>query len=89
MRPAPGRRVVVDVAAADDETVLAFQQALAGCWATAPVHRTTRTPGEPGVWLRCYLDLRQEHTSAVDPAGCSDPARPPRRPGRHRLTHDR
>nr|WP_307179763.1 DUF6207 family protein [Streptomyces africanus] len=51
--------VVVDVAAADDDTALAFQAALAGRWAIATADRTARTPGEPGVRVRCYLDLRQ------------------------------
>ncbi|MGV4891418.1 hypothetical protein DKG34_37735 [Streptomyces sp. NWU49] len=51
--------IVVDVAAADEETALAFQEALANRWATAVADRTTREPGEPGVRLRCYLDLRQ------------------------------
>lgn len=49
--------LVVDVAAADDATALAFQQLLADRWATA--EHTTRDAGEPGVRLRCYLDLRQ------------------------------
>jgi hypothetical protein len=52
--------VVVDVAAADDATVRAFQQMLAGRWAAATAERTTRDPGQPGVRLRCSLDLRQE-----------------------------
>lgn len=51
--------VVVDVAAADDETAFAFHTALASCWAATSVERTTRDPGQPGVRLRCYLDLRQ------------------------------
>lgn len=51
--------LVVDVAAADDATVLAFQQLLVERWATAPAQHTTRDVGQPGVWLRCYLDLRQ------------------------------
>ncbi|MFF5147830.1 DUF6207 family protein [Streptomyces sp. NPDC013157] len=51
--------VVVDVAASDDETALAFQQLLADRWATSPAQHTTRDAGEPGVRLRCYLDLRQ------------------------------
>ncbi|MFE2500159.1 DUF6207 family protein [Streptomyces scopuliridis] len=51
--------VVVDVAAADDDTALAFQQLLADRWATATAQRTTRDAGQPGVRLRCYLDLRQ------------------------------
>ncbi|MFF4041115.1 DUF6207 family protein [Streptomyces sp. NPDC001816] len=52
--------VVVEVAAADDDTAFAFQSALAQRWATAAAENTTREPGEPGVRLRCYLDLRQE-----------------------------
>jgi hypothetical protein len=51
--------LVVDVAAADDATALSFQQLLADRWATATAERTTRDAGEPGVRLRCYLDLRQ------------------------------
>ncbi|WP_436987710.1 DUF6207 family protein [Streptomyces sp. enrichment culture] len=61
--------VVVDVAAADDATAFALQEALAARWATATAtdDRTTRTPGEPGVRLRCYLDLRQELSAATGP----------------------
>ncbi|MCX4429746.1 DUF6207 family protein [Streptomyces mirabilis] len=51
--------VVVDVAAADDETALAFQQLLADRWATSSAERTTHDVGQPGVRLRCYLDLDQ------------------------------
>ncbi|GAA2616317.1 DUF6207 family protein [Streptomyces roseoviolaceus] len=51
---------VVEVAACDDRTAFAVQELLAGRWATAPADRTTREPGEPGVRLRCYLDVRQE-----------------------------
>ncbi|MFE4550744.1 DUF6207 family protein [Streptomyces sp. NPDC056785] len=28
-------------------------------WAATSVERTTRDPGQPGVRLRCYLDMRQ------------------------------
>lgn len=52
--------IVVDIAAADDQTALAFQEMLAARWATAPADRTTRDPGQPGVRLRCYVDLRQQ-----------------------------
>jgi hypothetical protein len=62
--------VVVDVAAADDTTALAFQQLLAERWATATAEHTTRDAGEPGVRLRCYLDLRQ-------PVGSDTPADAP------------
>ena len=49
---------VVEVAAADDETAFAVQELLATRWAIAPANRTTHEPGEPGVRLRCYLDIR-------------------------------
>ncbi|MET7695662.1 DUF6207 family protein [Streptomyces sp. NPDC005483] len=64
--------VVVDVAAADDATARAFQQLLADRWATATAEHTTRDAGEPGVRLRCYLDLRQ----LISPAA-PDEALPP------------
>jgi Family of unknown function (DUF6207) len=51
---------VVEVAAADDQTAFAVQELLAARCAIAPAERTTREPGEPGVRLRCFLDLRQE-----------------------------
>lgn len=50
---------VVDITAADAATALALQEALAAQWATATADRVTRDPGQPGVRLRCYLDLRQ------------------------------
>jgi hypothetical protein len=50
----------VEVAVADDETALAGQELLAARWAIAAANRTTREPGEPGVRLRCFLDLLQE-----------------------------
>ncbi|MFI0507544.1 DUF6207 family protein [Streptomyces albogriseolus] len=50
---------VVEVAAADDQTAFAIQELLATRWATALADRTVREPGEPGVRLRCYLDLWQ------------------------------
>ncbi|MFI6039262.1 DUF6207 family protein [Streptomyces sp. NPDC051315] len=57
--------VVVDVAAADDATALAFQHLLADRWATATAEQTTRDAGQPGVRLRCYLDLCQQLTAAA------------------------
>ncbi|WP_217236444.1 DUF6207 family protein [Streptomyces sp. AC555_RSS877] len=51
---------VVEIAACDDKTALAVQELLATRWATATADRTTRVAGEPGVRLRCYLDVRQE-----------------------------
>ncbi|MFJ3644459.1 DUF6207 family protein [Streptomyces murinus] len=49
--------LVVDLAASDDDTAFAFQDAIAQRWATAPAEASTREPGEPGVRLRCYVDL--------------------------------
>jgi hypothetical protein len=56
---APGL-AVVEVAAADDDSAFAVQELLGARCAIAPADRTTRAPGEPGVRLRCFLDLRQE-----------------------------
>ncbi|MGW1902249.1 DUF6207 family protein [Streptomyces hirsutus] len=52
--------LVVEVAAADEDTAFAFQTAISQRWATATAERTTREVGKPGVRLRCYVDLRQE-----------------------------
>ncbi|MFH9970041.1 DUF6207 family protein [Streptomyces mirabilis] len=51
--------LVIDVAGADDETALAFQRAVAQMWAASTADRTIRHPGQPGVRLRLYADLRQ------------------------------
>ncbi|MET9914332.1 DUF6207 family protein [Streptomyces sp. NPDC006476] len=50
---------VVEIAAADDATAFAIQEMLAARCAIAPADRTIREPGEPGVRLRCFLDVRQ------------------------------
>ncbi|MFG3029184.1 DUF6207 family protein [Streptomyces sp. NPDC048253] len=64
---------VVEVAAAEDETAFAVQELLAARWGIAPADRTTREPGEPGVRLRCFLDLRQEPDTEHQPEGEPDP----------------
>ncbi|ALV39357.1 DUF6207 family protein [Streptomyces sp. CdTB01] len=51
--------LVIDVAGFDDETVFAFQAAIARIWGTSPAERSTRDVGQPGVRLRMYADLRQ------------------------------
>ncbi|MFF4827197.1 DUF6207 family protein [Streptomyces sp. NPDC001312] len=51
--------VVVEIAACDDQTAFADQELLATRWAIATADRTPRDPGQPGVRLRCYLDVRQ------------------------------
>ncbi|MGW2643102.1 DUF6207 family protein [Streptomyces sp. NPDC001348] len=45
--------VVVDVAAADDATALAFQHLLADRWSTAAAEHTTRYAGEPSPAYGC------------------------------------
>ncbi|MGB9999621.1 DUF6207 family protein [Streptomyces pseudogriseolus] len=57
---------VVEVAAADDDTAFAVQELLATRWAIALADRTTHEPGEPGVRLRCFLDLRQHPGHEAD-----------------------
>ncbi|MFH8663024.1 DUF6207 family protein [Streptomyces afghaniensis] len=44
-------------------TAFAVQELLTARYAIAPADRTTREPGEPGVRLRCFLDLYQELVS--------------------------
>ncbi|MEU9397605.1 DUF6207 family protein [Streptomyces sp. NPDC048324] len=62
--------LVIDVAGADDATVMAFQDAIAQMWAMATAERTTRDPGQPGVRIRMYSGLRQviEETSSPESA---------------------
>ncbi|WP_225859301.1 DUF6207 family protein [Streptomyces albicerus] len=58
--------LVLEVAGLDDDTVYAFQNAIAPTWA-ATVDRTTCDAGQPGVRLRMYVDLRQVLTQASSP----------------------
>ncbi|MEU3491179.1 DUF6207 family protein [Streptomyces massasporeus] len=51
--------LVIDVAGFDDDTVLAFQAAIARIWGTSIAERTTWDAGQPGVRLRMYTDFRQ------------------------------
>jgi hypothetical protein len=64
--PEPGL-LVIDVAGFDDDTVLAFQEAIARTWGASTAERTTRDPGQPGVRLRMYTDLRQVLEEASSP----------------------
>ncbi|MGP4009899.1 DUF6207 family protein [Streptomyces sp. 4N124] len=59
--------LVVDVAGLDDDTVFAFQDAIARMWGTSIAERTTRDVGQPGVRLRMYTDLRQVLAQASPP----------------------
>jgi hypothetical protein len=51
--------LVIDVAGFDDDTVFAFQAAIARTWGTSTADCTIRDAGQPGVRLRMYIDLRQ------------------------------
>ncbi|MGS2592011.1 DUF6207 family protein [Streptomyces hebeiensis] len=55
---APGP-AMAEIAATDEETALPVREPLAARYAIAPADHTTREPGEPGVRLRCFLNLRQ------------------------------
>ncbi|MFE7763010.1 MULTISPECIES: DUF6207 family protein [Streptomyces] len=51
--------LVIDVAGVDEASVMAFRDAVVRTWATAPAEHVTREPGQPGVRIRLYTDLRQ------------------------------
>ncbi|MFJ7497829.1 DUF6207 family protein [Streptomyces sp. NPDC097727] len=51
--------LVVDLTAADEETLQAAIDALGRCWATSGGGRVRRVPGEPGMTARLYADIRR------------------------------
>ncbi|MFD9033320.1 DUF6207 family protein [Streptomyces sp. NPDC059567] len=51
--------LVLDLTAADEETVQAAVDALGRRWATSGTGRVRRVPGESGVTARLYADIRR------------------------------
>ncbi|SOE08988.1 hypothetical protein SAMN06272775_0066 [Streptomyces sp. 2323.1] len=51
--------VVIDVTAADEETARQAAAALGGLWLSSGPSAPWRTPGQPGVTIRAYADLRR------------------------------
>ncbi|MER7832139.1 DUF6207 family protein [Streptomyces sp. NPDC052644] len=51
--------VVLDIAAADEETARTVTDTLDRLWATSGTATVRRVPGEPGVRARLYADVRR------------------------------
>ena len=51
--------VVLDVTAADEDTLRAVMDGLQEQWATSGITPVRRTPGEPGARARVYADIRR------------------------------
>ncbi|MGI5360005.1 DUF6207 family protein [Streptomyces sp. CA-252508] len=55
--------VILDVAAADEDTVHTVMEGSSRRWATSGVTPVWRTPGGPGVRSRVYADVRRPDTA--------------------------
>ncbi|MFJ9472518.1 DUF6207 family protein [Streptomyces caniferus] len=51
--------VVIDITAADEATATRAATALGGLWLSSGPSAPWHTPGEPGVTVRAYADLRR------------------------------
>ncbi|MFF3343156.1 DUF6207 family protein [Streptomyces flavidovirens] len=54
--------VVLDITAADEDTVAAVMQGLQQQWATSGITPVWHVPGEPGIRARVYADIRRPST---------------------------
>ncbi|MFD4721524.1 DUF6207 family protein [Streptomyces sp. NPDC058423] len=54
--------VILDITAADEETLRKVMDGLQQHWATSAVTPVWRTPGEPGVKARVHADIRRRHS---------------------------
>ncbi|MGW7056650.1 DUF6207 family protein [Streptomyces sp. NPDC054887] len=54
--------VVLDITAADEETIRVVMAGLQRQWATPGITPVWRTPGESGVKARMYADIRRPGT---------------------------
>ncbi|QIY59425.1 hypothetical protein HEP86_39515 [Streptomyces sp. RPA4-5] len=63
--------VVIDVTAADEATATEAAAALGGLWLSSGPSAPWRTPGEAGVTIRAYADLRRAPLpAAAGPGTC-------------------
>ncbi|MGW6391242.1 DUF6207 family protein [Streptomyces sp. NPDC055103] len=56
--------VVLDVTAADEDTLRTVMDSLQQQWATSGITSVRRTPGEQGVTARIYADVRRHPSPA-------------------------
>lgn len=51
--------VVLDITAADEDTLRSVMDSFQQQWATSGVTPVWRTPGQPGITARVYADIRR------------------------------
>ncbi|MDG4857470.1 DUF6207 family protein [Streptomyces sp. T-3] len=65
--------VVLDVAALDEDTLQAAVQLIEGRVATSDTPMIWRTPGEPGLRTRVFMDLRPRSALSAEEAEWTEP----------------